>query len=368
MKKVIVFFLPFLFLIVACACLCMAADTPEDPSAVKTEKQQAADGNDSPKKETGQVVPPPSQASAAGAKTDRNAELKKLKEEYNSASTKAEESLNNLKKRADKRSGGMLWTSAAGIASGLTASVLLVASPANAVWAAAFTGFSTGILAFQDQLSEEGYSRLAVARIHETTQKTIIDANTKYLTNVLILQTRIEGSNALSKEDWNKYLALAWEAIAEMTSAARFTSMSMGTSADVQQIKKQNEEILEKLKKIDSQLSAGGAGGEKIAGWGNGRSGPEEDRKRGSFCVAGAAVSVWGKNVYRRRSVSRRISCDGFPVTDFCRGRGAEKVKTFFLPGGGFAERFCRGKVEIRLKMRFSGGGGLFAEIGRAFF
>lgn len=62
----------------------------------------------------------------------RTNQLKELSTEYTNVLIEAKGRLNTLKGQADRRSGATLGTSMAGIASGITASVLLVASPANA--------------------------------------------------------------------------------------------------------------------------------------------------------------------------------------------------------------------------------------------
>ena len=179
----------------------------------------------------------------------RDKQLDDLSAEYTKALPEAQGRLNTLKGQADRRSGATLGTSLAGIASGITAGVLLVASPANAVWAAAFTGFGTGVLSFQAQMFNEGYSRQTIARIYEDTMNKMAAANEQYETNRHFL---VQGKDTLSTDDWNRYLALASGAIIKMHAATIFVPLPIGTPDDLEDLKKNNAE----LKKLVEDLNA----------------------------------------------------------------------------------------------------------------
>lgn len=177
----------------------------------------------------------------------RKARLDDLIKDYEKALRPAEVKLLKLNDQANRRSGVTLATAFIGIGAGLTATVLLVASPANAVVAAAFSGASTGILGFQNQMFMEGFSRQAIGRIHEETNDKMRAAHDKFSINYGILSN---GINSMTTDDWNKYFALASSAIIDMEAETIFTRLPMGTSEDVESLKKKNEELKKTIKDL----------------------------------------------------------------------------------------------------------------------
>ena len=222
MKKVMLLIIPMFFLIG-----CAPALYKPNLSFLKTESPTVTED---PQKRT----------------EARDKQLNDLSAEYTKALTEAQGRLNTLKGQADRRSGATLLTSVAGIASGITASVLLVASPANAVWAAAFTGFGTGVLTFQTEMFNEGYSRQTIARIYQDTMNKMVAANEQYETNSNSL---VQGKLTLSANDWNNHLALASGAIIKMHAATIFVPLPIATPEDIAELKKQVEDLNAKVSK-----------------------------------------------------------------------------------------------------------------------
>ncbi len=65
-----------------------------------------------------------------------------------------------LNKQARQAGYFALGNKAVGIGSGIASTALVVASPANAVWVAGLTTFSTGLIAFEGRAEELGFSTL----------------------------------------------------------------------------------------------------------------------------------------------------------------------------------------------------------------
>jgi len=190
-------------------------------------------------------------ANRAQQAEERKRTLEALKTQYLYAFSLASDRLNTLKTQADRRTQFTVGTSLAGIASGLTATVLLVASPANAVWASGFAGFSTGVLGFQSQMYEEGYSRQTIARIYEATMNKMVAAYEEYGTNYSALE---KGIDDLEPDKWNEHLSLASGAIVKLHAASVFVPLPMGAAEDIAELKKSNAELKKRLEDISAQI------------------------------------------------------------------------------------------------------------------
>lgn len=92
--------------------------------------------------------------------------------------------MDELNKQAVGSSLVRIGTTGSGIAAGIAATALVVASPANAVWVAGLGGFSTGILGIQSVVTREGYSKVAFARVlkkyKEKLDKLLVEYNKSY--------------------------------------------------------------------------------------------------------------------------------------------------------------------------------------------
>jgi hypothetical protein len=194
------------------------------------------------------------QDSESAGKKQREEQLTQLDKAYSNALSEAQDKLVTLKKRADRRSGVNLGINLAGIAAGITAGVLLVASPANAVWAAAFTGFGTGVLSFQTQLIDEGYSRDSIAHIHQETMDKMAAASEQFAIHYKSLQAGKDKFDIQGIQEWNNHLALADDAIIKMNVATIFTPLSVGTTDDIEKLKKANADLKKRLDDIDAKI------------------------------------------------------------------------------------------------------------------
>ena len=123
-----------------------------------------------------------------------------LETAYNKANKEAKAFFGSIIADADKKSKFDISLSAAGILSGIATGTLIAASPANAVWAAGFTAFSTGVIGYQSKLAQEGYTKAAVHRSYEELSKKYNAANEAFSTAFASLKNQIEASDPTQ---WN---------------------------------------------------------------------------------------------------------------------------------------------------------------------
>ncbi len=82
-----------------------------------------------------------------------------LLKDYDTALKQLSYDQREIDKMGKRYSGATLSMSGAGIASGIAATSLAVASPANAAVVAGLTGFGSGMAAFQTMYADEGFAR-----------------------------------------------------------------------------------------------------------------------------------------------------------------------------------------------------------------
>jgi len=158
--------------------------------------------------------------------------------------------LDELRRTADNRSNLTLFTGGAGIASGVAATTLAVASPANVVWVAGLSAFGTGVLSFQTRAALEGFSRDAVARVYNDTitrtQGTIAQIGADFE----FLRQHVDSLD----DSFDKRAGELDNRIVSLRSAAILTPLIIGTDQDIEELKKRNVEILKQLEETQKQV------------------------------------------------------------------------------------------------------------------
>lgn len=111
---------------------------------------------------------------------NRAKDIKAIREWYGEVSRNAATVQADMRKEADVFSATNLGIGGTGIAAGVAASALVVASPANAVWVAALSGAAASAAGYQTSLATQGLSRQAVAEAYELYNTSFINATNVY--------------------------------------------------------------------------------------------------------------------------------------------------------------------------------------------
>jgi hypothetical protein len=199
-------------------------------------------------KERGQVANIPDQKVLEA----REKYLADIKQEFIDLDKLGNESLNGLLTKADRNSRTSIAVGTLGALSGITAGVLLVASPANAVWAAAFTGFGTGALGFQTRMAMEGYSRPAIARLFTNAILRCEKAKAEFLT---AYNTLVSLKGNPDSEQWDKNAGAAELALLKLRSEVLRVSLPMGEEEDLVWQRKAMEEFSTQLNQVQQTVN-----------------------------------------------------------------------------------------------------------------
>ena len=121
------------------------------------------------------------------------------------------------KERAEKIGQWKTGIGVGGLASGIAGTVLLAASPANAVWVAAFSGVAGGVAGINSVLDNNGYSREQIAALEATVarQYAVVSAKIKLSS---LLSLAVEPST--TPVEWQTELQLQEGAIGELRALA----------------------------------------------------------------------------------------------------------------------------------------------------
>ena len=182
--------------------------------------------------------------------TARNNYIIGLKATHKSIEKKASKLFEEIKDLADRNSETSLAVSTVGILSGITAMTLIVANPANSVWAAGFTGASTGALGYQTRLAQEGFTREAVQREFERLASEYKAANAEFGEALAILQVNL---NSTDLTEWNSGVAKAEKSLNTMETLVTLGYLPTGIVEDLEKIKMRDEEILNQIKILQNQ-------------------------------------------------------------------------------------------------------------------
>ena len=182
--------------------------------------------------------------------TARNNYITGLKATHKSIENKASKLFEEIRDLADQNSETSLAVSTVGILSGITATALVVASPANSVWVAGFTGASTGALGYQTRLAQEGFTRDAVQREFERLASEYKAANAEFGEALAILQVNL---NSTDLTEWNGGIAKAEKSLNEMETLVTLGYLPAGIVEDLEKIKMRDEEILNQIKILQNQ-------------------------------------------------------------------------------------------------------------------
>jgi hypothetical protein len=166
--------------------------------------------------------------------------------EYQKIMDKIDSKLDDLRRTAEKNSTVTLWTGGAGIASGVAATTLVVASPANAVWVAGLTAFGTGVMTFQTRAALEGYSRDAVARVYNEIIAKIQDATSQIGVDFEFLRSNVESTGDV----FDKRAGELDQRIIRLHTAAILTPLIVGTDQDIEELKRRNVELQSQIDEI----------------------------------------------------------------------------------------------------------------------
>ncbi len=180
----------------------------------------------------------------------RAARIGELDSTYTATKKDAAKTLRRLEQQADHHGKIAVGTGGVGIAAGIAAGALVVASPANAVWVAALTGVGTGALSFQTRMALEGFSRDAVAQVYNDTITRMREADGEYLAAIKVLISHKEDWAA---GKWDAEEAKAAQALGRFSSAASIVPLPAG-SAEVESLKQKNVELNTKIEELQRKV------------------------------------------------------------------------------------------------------------------
>jgi hypothetical protein len=192
----------------------------------------------------------PTQAEINNQLPSRNTYIISLKMTHKLIEKRAISLFNELRSLANKKSITSLSVSTVGVLSGIAATTLLVASPANIIWVTGLTGLSTGALGYQTRLAQEGFSREAVQREFEKIASEYKDANSEFGDALAILQANLNSTNVT---DWNLGVSKAEKSLSTMETLTTLGYLPKGTQEDLNKIKAKDEEILNQIKQLSLQ-------------------------------------------------------------------------------------------------------------------
>lgn len=159
--------------------------------------------------------------------------------------------LEELRNKADNNSNLTLWSGGLGVASGVAATTLVVASPANAIWVTGLSTFGTGVLTFQSRAALEGYSRDAVARVYNQIITKISQASILIGNDFEFLRQNVKSSG----DDFDERAGELDKRIIELHSAAILTPLIVGIDQDIAELKRTNAEIKEMLDQAQKDIN-----------------------------------------------------------------------------------------------------------------
>jgi len=181
---------------------------------------------------------------------ERNKYLSEIQVAHKSIQKEAAALFEEIRSSADNNSETSLTVSGIGIASGIAATALVVASPANAVWVAGLSGVSTGALGYQTRLAQEGFTRDAVYREFERLASEYKTANSEFGEALSILKSNV---NTTDFKKWDEGVALAEKSLKEMESTVTLKYLPTGLAEDLEKIKNRDEEILKQIKILQEE-------------------------------------------------------------------------------------------------------------------
>jgi len=196
------------------------------------------------------VLPPSDAKPSEQDIAERQKYLDKLEKSHEDINALARKTLGHLKRQANNNSKLTLATGGVGIASGIAAGALVVASPANAVWVAALTGVGAGALSFQTRAALEGFSRDAVARVYNDTITRMAAADTQYQASY---QELVANKTTWTDAKWDEVAGAAEVSLQKYRSAATLVALPSGTE-EVETLKQRNVELTSQLDQLQKQL------------------------------------------------------------------------------------------------------------------
>jgi len=126
-----------------------------------------------------------------------------------------------LNKQARQAGYFALGNKAVGIGSGIASAALVVASPANAVWVAGLTTFSTGLIAFEGRAEELGFSTLVANIKNDAIKKKAAKALGGF--NEINFEYLYPYSSNATQKDWTTAMQKIGNAILKLEVALRYT-------------------------------------------------------------------------------------------------------------------------------------------------
>jgi hypothetical protein len=186
--------------------------------------------------------------------TAREQFIKELSDGYEKLTVIAKENIEYYENRAKRYGSYSLAFTAGAICAGISVAALVAASPANAVWVAALSGASTGILSYQVFTEGAGYSREKWVELHNAAIKEIVDKETAYLTAFYKLKLSL----AAGGDNWDQLAAETSKAFAELRSVVVFKKIPVG---DVEKTEKAIKEIQQNIKDINQKIKDKNPGG-----------------------------------------------------------------------------------------------------------
>jgi len=175
--------------------------------------------------------------------TDKKTDYKRVRDEAPAVFTKMYEVANGNSRNS-------LIVSGIGIASGLAASVVLVASPANAVWAAGLSGVATGTLGFQTRLAQEAFTRAAVSREYTRLKSEFDNGANEFSAGMTLLVSYQSDTSTQGTTKWNEGVAKVENGLSRMDRVLIYQFFPMAIDDDLTAIKERDEEILAAIKAL----------------------------------------------------------------------------------------------------------------------
>ena len=176
--------------------------------------------------------------------------LTELDASYTKITGIAEKTLKQLHKEADHYSRLTLGTGVVGIGASIAAGALVVASPANAVWVAVFTGIGAGSISFQTRTALEGFSRDSVAQIYNDTLSKLNTSASEFQSGYYSLKVLQSSSK---RSEWFEAAARSEKALQNYYVTALLLPLPT-SSASAEQLKQQNEAFKKQLDDLNAAI------------------------------------------------------------------------------------------------------------------
>ncbi|MFB5650220.1 hypothetical protein ACE5IS_06210 [Leptospira wolffii] len=182
----------------------------------------------------------------------RGEELERIQSKFDIALNVWKESLKNIKSDANQQSRFKLALTGVGIAITVSIAALTAASPANLAIVAGLGSAGGGIITFQNALVEEGQTRVANARTHETMKTKGEKAVNEYYQSYTVMKIDPLGNNYVQNS------IIAWRSIGDLETAA-IQDIPLSTTEEIEASHQRSEsektevetsmkETIEKLK------------------------------------------------------------------------------------------------------------------------